>query len=72
VLAQQDRFDFQNWALGFVGARSADVKRGADKGIDGRSYFHDEGPSSARTKQIIYSVKSGKLKAVDIRALVTW
>jgi len=67
-LAAQDRFDFQNWALGFVGARVATVKHGADQGVDGRSYFHDEGPGG-RTKQIIYSVKSGKLKATDIRDL---
>jgi hypothetical protein len=56
-LAKQDKFEFQNWALGFVGARISHVKKGADKGIDGRLYFHDDpkGP----TKQIIFSVKGG-------------
>ena len=36
---------------------SALAKKGADKGIDGRLYFHDDpkGP----TKQIIFSVKGG-------------
>ncbi|MHB8432627.1 MAG: DNA methyltransferase [Candidatus Tyrphobacter sp.] len=67
ALALQDRFDFENWALGLLGARKADPKRGADKGIDGRQYFHD-GPNG-ETQEIIYSVKSGALKATDIRDL---
>lgn len=60
ALALQDRFQFQCWALGLVGARVAagEQKRGADKGIDGRLYFHDD-RASGQTKQIIFSVKSG-------------
>lgn len=67
VLAQQDRYQFQWWALGKVGARPTDEKKGADKGIDGRLYFHDE--PDGKTKQIIMSVKSGRLKAQDLRDL---
>ena len=67
ALALQDRFDFENWALGLLGARKTDQKRGADKGIDGRQYFHN-GPSG-ETQEIIYSVKSGALKATHIRDL---
>ncbi|KAA0208649.1 site-specific DNA-methyltransferase, partial [bacterium] len=67
-LARQDRFQFQYWALGLVNARPYEQKKGADQGIDGRLYFHDEG-ESGKTKQIILSVKSGKLKATDVRDL---
>lgn len=66
-LAKEDTFQFQVWALGLVGARRTDTKRGADQGIDGRLYFHDE--ENGKTKQIILSVKSGHLKATDVRDL---
>jgi DNA modification methylase len=66
-LAQEDKFQFQNWALGLVGARPAGgVKKGADKGIDGKSIFHD---GLGNTQEIIYSVKGGHLKATDLRDL---
>jgi len=65
-LATQDRFQFQCWALGFVGARPTEPKRGADQGIDGRLFFHDE-PEGGPTKVALFSVKSGKLKATDVR-----
>jgi DNA modification methylase len=68
ALAEQDKFQFQWWALGLVGARPAEQKKGADKGIDGRLYFHDE-PQGGKTKQIILSVKGGSLKAPDLRDL---
>ncbi|MCK4790711.1 MAG: hypothetical protein KAV87_43650, partial [Desulfobacteraceae bacterium] len=42
ALAEQDPYQFQWWALGLVGARPVEQKKGADKGIDGRLYFHDE------------------------------
>jgi hypothetical protein len=67
-LAAEDKFQFQAWALGLVGARPAAVKKGADQGIDGRLFFHD-GTKSGKTLQIVISVKGGKLKADDIRAL---
>jgi site-specific DNA-methyltransferase (adenine-specific) len=59
-LAEEDPYQFQFWALGLVGARPAEQKKGADRGIDGRIYFHDEGGKSAETKQIILSVKAGR------------
>ena len=43
-------------------------KKGADKGIDGVKYFHDADGKGAR--KAIVSVKSGKLKADDVRALM--
>lgn len=68
ALAKEDRFQFQCWALGLVGARPTDPKKGADKGIDGQLFFHDEGPRG-KTKQVIISVKSGKVKPGDVRDL---
>ena len=66
-LAEEDKFQFQAWALGLVGARTASsANKGADGGIDGRLYFH-EGDNKPR--QVILSVKGGNLKADDIRAL---
>jgi DNA modification methylase len=69
ALAEENKYQFQFWALGLVGARPAasEEKKGADKGIDGRLYFHDE--LRGDTKQIVISVKSGKLKADDVRAI---
>ncbi len=66
ALAAQDRFQFQCWALGLVGARKTEVKKGADRGIDGRLFFHDD---NGKTKQVIFSVKSGKVSVKDVRDL---
>ena len=38
------------------------------RGIDGRLYFHDEG-KGGKTKQIIFSVKAGKVTVSHIRDL---
>ncbi|MGI8913015.1 MAG: restriction endonuclease [Chloroflexota bacterium] len=69
ALAEQDKYQFQWWALGLVGARPAvsDQKKGADKGIDGRLYFH-EGTTGV-TKQVILSVKGGHTNVGDVRDL---
>jgi site-specific DNA-methyltransferase (adenine-specific) len=67
-LAQEDPYQFQWWALGLVGARPEETKKGADKGIDGRIYFHDEGPKG-QTKQVIFSVKAGKTGLAHIHEL---
>jgi DNA modification methylase len=66
ALAKQDPYQFQWWALGLVGARPVEQKKGADQGIDGRLYFHDE-PKT--TKQIIFSVKAGALHTMYVREL---
>jgi len=34
-LARENPYQFQWWALGLVGARPAEGKKGADKGVDG-------------------------------------
>ncbi|HRU94710.1 MAG TPA: DNA methyltransferase [Anaerolineae bacterium] len=68
ALADQDPYQFQWWALGLVGARPVEQKKGADRGIDGRLFFHDEG-KGGKTKQIILSVKAGHLTAAHVRDL---
>jgi DNA modification methylase len=68
VLAKEDPYQFQWWVLGLVGARSVEKKKGADRGIDGRLYFHDEGVKG-KTKLIIISVKSGHTTVSHIRDL---
>jgi len=67
-LAASDPYQFQWWALDLVRARPMDEKKGADKGIDGRIYFHDEW-QSGKTKQIILSVKAGKVQVQHLRDL---
>jgi hypothetical protein len=67
ALAASDQYQFQWWALGLVGARPTEQKKGADRGIDGRLYFHDQ--TQGPTKQIIFSVKAGNVTASQVRDL---
>lgn len=66
-LAGEDPYQFQWWALGLIGARPAEGKKGADHGIDGRLFFFDEGNAP---KQAIVSVKAGKVQVSHVRDLV--
>ncbi|MGA2619615.1 MAG: DNA methyltransferase [Thermoguttaceae bacterium] len=68
TLASHAPYQFQWWALGLVGARPVERKKGADKGIDGRLFFHDDAESQ-KTKQIILSVKSGGVQVAHVRDL---
>ena len=67
TLARDDPYQFQWWALGLVDARGTERKKGADHGIDGRFYFHDE--DGGKTKQIVFSVKAGKTNVSHVRDL---
>lgn len=69
-LAAEDPFQFQAWALGLVGARTEmSSKKGADRGIDGTLYFHDD--PTGKAKRIILSVKAGaNLSVAMVRDLV--
>ncbi len=67
-LADQDKFQFQSWALGLVGARLAEQQKGPDKGIDGRLYIFDE-RAGGKEKQVILSVKGGHTGVKDVRDL---
>ena len=74
-LADEDRFQFQWWALSLIRARpyggsssGKTGKKGADKGIDGLISFIDD--NTGKVKQVIVQVKSGKVNSRDIRDLV--
>jgi site-specific DNA-methyltransferase (adenine-specific) len=66
ALAGSDPYQFQWWALGLVGARPVEQKKGADKGIDGRIYFH---VGDAKSHSIILSVKAGHVSVPYVRDL---
>jgi site-specific DNA-methyltransferase (adenine-specific) len=70
ALKEEDPYQFQWWALGLVGAMpiKSEKKKGADTGIDGYIYFHDD-LKRTETKTIIIQVKSGHVKPADIRDL---
>ena len=69
ALAQQDRYQFQWWALSLIGAQpvSGERKKGADAGIDGVIYFMDDHGDKA--KRAVVQVKSGHVSVKDIREL---
>jgi DNA modification methylase len=73
MLARQDPFQFQYWALGLIGARPTGPgkKRGADLGIDGVRFFVDETRNKQPvTKKLLVQVKSGHVRSGDIRDFV--
>lgn len=69
-LAAQDKYQFQYWTLGLVGARppghTQKGREGADKGIDGIKYI-DEG--KGEVCKIILQVKGGHVGPSQIRDL---
>ena len=68
ALAHQDRYQFQWWALGLIGARPlGEKKKGADKGIDGVIHFIDE--ASGGVKRVVVQVKSGHIGVNAVREL---
>jgi DNA modification methylase len=69
-LAADNKYQFQYWALGLCGARPTEaIKKGADRGIDGRLYFHEA--TGGDSKQIIFSVKGGQNIGVsEVRDLI--
>ena len=55
-LAQDDRYQFEWWALSLIGARPAqDKRKGADSGVDGYINFFDD--ASGKAKRVIVQVK---------------
>jgi len=68
ALAATDPYQFQWWALGLVGARPVEQKKGADKGIDGRIIFQGDEPGSF--ENVILSVKAGKTGPSHVRDLI--
>ena len=68
ALAEQDRYQFQFWAMSLLEALPReDGRRGADRGIDGVLYFVD-GPRREMNKAIV-QVKSGKVSSPHVRDL---
>lgn len=74
-LAQDDRYQFQWWALSLIQAKplggqegSKTGKKGSDKGIDGVITFLDD--NTGKPKQVMVQVKSGHVKSGDIRDLI--
>ena len=62
------RYQFQYWAVSLVNANPAqNKKKGADGGVDGIKFFRDLDNGAHK---IVVSVKRGKLKADDVRALM--
>jgi len=68
MMAQEDnvRKRFEIWIVSKIDGIPND-KKGADKGIDGRIPFKPDGKT---TRFAVVSVKSGKLKADDVRSLM--
>ncbi|MEO5361018.1 MAG: restriction endonuclease [Nitrospirota bacterium] len=66
-LANQNRYQFQWWALSLINARPyGDKKKGKDTGIDGYIYFNED---MGKVAKGIVSVKSGTVTVKDIRDL---
>lgn len=69
ALRDQNRHQFEWWALSLVGARPAqDKKKGADRGVDGYLYFFDDNSGAAR--KVVVQVKSGHVSVSQIRDLI--
>ena len=73
-LAEEDRYQFQWWALSLVQAiptgssfGSRTGKKGADRGIDGVINFTELGKD--KLQKVLIQVKSGKVKSGDVRDL---
>jgi len=66
-LAKEDPYQFEAWALGLVGARTTEKKKGTDWGVDGRLIFHEK--VGGKTREVIISVKAGRVSVRDVRDL---
>jgi site-specific DNA-methyltransferase (adenine-specific) len=67
ALAASEPYQFQWWALGLVGARPVEQKKGADKGIDGKIVF--QSGEAGKFDSVILSVKAGHVTAIHVRDL---
>ena len=73
-LAQDDRYQFQWWALSLIRAKPLGGqeegkagKKGRDRGIDGVITFIDD--KTGKPKRVLVQVKSGHVKSGDVRDL---
>ncbi len=74
-LAQDDRHQFEWWALSLIRAKpqgasgsSKQGKKGADRGVDGVIVFEDE--AGGKANRALVQVKSGHVNASTIRDLI--
>jgi site-specific DNA-methyltransferase (adenine-specific) len=68
ALAEENRHQFEWWALGLVDAAPAqDKKKGADRGVDGMLYFQEKDDGDYH--KIVVQVKSGHVNAAMVRDL---
>jgi DNA modification methylase len=67
ALAKQDRYQFQWWAMGVIGARPVqeERKKGADSGVDGKLFFQEK--RNGPVKTMVIQVKSGGLTLSEVR-----
>ena len=74
ALAQKDKFEFEKWVCGEIGAEGmyhAPGSRGADGGVDGVIPFYFAGPNQ-RQPELVYSivqVKGGRVHPDNVKAL---
>ena len=69
ALAAENKYQFQWWALGLVGARPVEEKKGADGGVDGKILFRDHPDPKQKPQAIVFSVKGGGIGVKDVREL---
>ncbi len=73
ALAQRDKFEFEKWVCGFIGAEGMFREpgtRGADGGVDGLLKFYRFVPKKvAKAEYAIVQVKGGRVSADAVRAL---
>jgi len=72
-LAQRDKFEFEKWVCGFIGAEGMfrqPGERGADGGVDGLLKFYRFVPKKvAKAEYAVVQVKGGKVSPDAVRAL---
>ena len=73
ALARRDKFEFEKWVCGFIGAEGMfrqPGERGADGGVDGLLKFYRFVPKKvAKAEYAIVQVKGGKVTPDSVRAL---
>ena len=73
ALAQRDKFEFEKWVCGFIGAEGMfhdPGTRGADGGVDGLLKFYRLVPKKvAKAEYAIVQVKGGRVSPDSVRAL---
>ena len=73
ALARRDKFEFEKWVCGFIGAEGMfrqPGERGADGGVDGLLKFYRFVPKKvAKAEYAVVQVKGGKVTPDSVRAL---